>query len=392
MVEEKIMVTYQGKYAEAVKTDTNYNVKLPVLGNKYGSIYNTSDGWVLEEIDKVDQKYFSRIKLRNDGKIEYETDTMEKPTISDNKFNPENPNIGELSEKALNLFYVVKQIAGYEKLGVPPIAVLQLRYKILALSLNMLGYQSVGQIISGEPSPEKSIMDLNRAVQFIEQYPALAQYVTKVVIGKTPSVDVSLSKCADKSAFMEQFEEAQKAFFLEKSYHSERSEFLENIREPLIKPDFCIGMRENIDPRDWGTYSQTVKRLGKLLLSFNSDLLPPVERMRIIQGAHLSQDDVEHQVSLITQTAEMDEVLGIESYYFFREHEKFEEKMQREVNNESTSKLVKRFRVQLNSEEEERKKAIQRRDYFRKVYPYSSKEEREKNKKKKDDAPIFGED
>ena len=77
-------------------------------------------------------------------------------------------------------------------------------------------------------------------------------------------------------------------------------------------------------------------------------------------------------------------------------YEKFEEKMQREVNNESTSKLVKRFRVQLNSEEEERKKAIQRRDYFRKVYPYSSKEEREKkardDKSKKDEAPIFGEE
>lgn len=391
-MEEKIKVTYQGKVHEAIKNGDSYIFKLPTNGSLYGTISKSDDGWMLMERDSENYDHFLRIKLRADGRVELANEKGSQ--LSLDKYDPEYTDMGTFSEPTKNLYYIAKQLEGYDKLGVSPLEILELRYKMMGMALKMLGYQSVSQVLNGEPNPDVSVMDLNRTVQFIEQYPAFAQYVTKGGSPTTPTIDTHVSEEIDKEKFIERFEKAKQSVEEEEQYYNSRAEFFADIRHPMIKDDFCLGMKNNIKPDEWRNYSATVKKLGKLILQFNSDLLPIIEKMRIVQGDSLDQESIEHQISLVTQVPEMDEALAIESYYFMAQTANFEEKIQQDLDDERTrnstpGKVIKQFVDEVKTEAEDRRKGIERRDYYRNVYPYD-KTRRKVPPKKKDEEYVFG--
>ena len=394
-MEEKVKVTYQGKLLEALKVGERYALRTPSRGNIYGAISNSEDGWVLMEKDSEHPDYYFWIKLRDDGKMEYKNDMMRNSKVSDDVYNPEFSDMGTINEPTRYLYHTAKQLEGHQKLGVSPVDVLELRYRMMGMALKMLGYQSVEQILNGEPNPDLSVMDLNRAVQFIEQYPALAQYVTKGGNFKEPTVEVHLPEDMDKEEFTEKFESIKKSLEEEEAYYNSRNEFFTDVRHPMIGPDFCIGMKNDINPKDWNSYSGIVKKLGKAILSFNSDLLAAGEKMRIVQGASLNQLDMEHQIFLITQGPEMDEALAIESYYFMDQTQKLDERIQADLGDDRTrnstpGKVMKQFVDELKVEVSDREKAIQRRDYYRNVYPYDKSRKKPDTKKKDEEEPVFG--
>lgn len=393
-MDEKVKVTYQGKVLEALKTGDRYLLRTPQRGSLYGAISNSKDGWTLMEADSEHPDYFFWIKLKNDGRIEFANDLMRRSEFSDGVYDPEYTDMGTISEPTKNFYYAAKQLEGHKKLGIAPFDILELRYKMMGMTLKMLGYQSVSQVMNGEPNPDISVMDLNRAVQFIEQYPAFSQYVSKSGYS-SPVINVTVPDDLDKEKIKEQFEDVKKAIEAEEQYYASRGEFFTNVRHPMIKPDFCLGMKDKVAPDDWQSYTDIVKRLGKLILSINSDLLPPMDKMRVVQAASLSQEEIEHQISLITQIPEMDEALAIESYYFMDEVDSLEKDVLSDLHDDRTrnstpGKLMKQFSDELKVEAADRKKAIQRRDYYRNIYPYDKTRKKAEPKKKDEEEPVFG--
>ena len=299
MKEENVKVTYNGRIYEATKRGSSYSIY--IAG---GTISNTDDGWRLMCTDSEHPDYFFWIKYRKDGYMEYANDMMRRPGLSDGVYKPDSYCMGTIEDSARTLYYVSKQLEGHEKLGVSPVEVLELRYKMMGMALKMLGYESVSQVLHGEPNPDVSVMDLNRAVQFIEQYPAFAQYVTKGGYASSPTVEVSVPSDFDKEAFVDEYKTARQALEEEEKYYESRAEFFGNVRHPMIKSDFALGMKEKMSSYDWESYSDTVKKLGKLILGFNADLLAPAEKMKIVQATSLSKMDMEHQIFSITQIPE----------------------------------------------------------------------------------------
>lgn len=391
MEEEKVKVTYNGRMYEATKRGSSY-----CFYTANGTISNTSEGWRLMCTDSEHPDYFFWIKYRKDGYMEYANDMMRRSETSDGVYDPDRTYMGTINDSVKELYYISKQLEGHEKLGVSPVEVLELRYKMMGMALKMLGYQSVSQVLNGEPNPDVSVLDLNRAVQFIEKYPAFAQYVTRGGYSSSPTVDVHVSEEVDKEIFKQEFEAARQAVVEEEQYYDSRSEFFTNVRHPMIKSDFALGMKEKTSTQDWETYSETVKKLGKLVLGFNADLLAPAEKMKIVQSTSLSQLDMEHQIFLITQVPEMDEALAAESYYFMEEVDSLSRKVDEDLKDDRTrnstpGKTMKQFVNDLQVEAADRKKGIERRDYYRNVYPYDKSRKKSSPKKKEDDY-VFGDE
>lgn len=390
MEEEKVKVTYNGRMYEATRRGSTY-----WLNTSNGIISNTDEGWRLMCTEDEHPDYFFWIKYKKDGYMEYANDMMRMPGSSDGVYDPRYTDMGTIDESAKELYYIAKQLEGHEKLGVSPVEVLELRYKMMGMALKMLGYESVSQVLHGEPNPDVSVMDLNRAVQFIEQYPAFSQYVTKGGYASSPTVEVSVPSDFDQESFIEEYKTARQALEEEEKYYESRAEFFENVRHPMIKSDFALGMKEKMPSYDWESYSDTVKKLGKLILGFNADLLAPAEKMKIVQATSLSKMDMEHQIFSITQIPEMDEALAAESYYFIEEVDSLDRKIEEDLKDDRTrnstpGKLMKQFVDELKVESEDRKKGIERRDYYRNVYPYDKSRKKVSPKRKDDDDPVFG--
>ena len=390
MEEEKVKVTYNGKMYEATKRGSSYS-----LTTSRGYITNTSEGWKLMETDSEHPDYFFWIKYRKDGYMEYGNDSMSSSETSDGAYDPDRSYMGTIDGSVKELYYVAKQLEGHEKMGVSPVEVLGLRYRILGMTLKMLGYESVSQVLHGEPNPDISVVDLNRAVEFIEKYPAFAQYVTKGGDSSSPTVEVSIPDDFDKETFKKEFAEAKQMLEEEEKNFESRTEFFTNIRHPMIKSDFGLGMKDKMPSYDWQSYSETVKKLGKLVLGFNADLLAPAEKMKIVQATSLNKMDMEHQIFLITQTPEMDEALATESYYFIGEVDSLDRKVQESLGDERTKnstpgRTMQQFVSELQEEASDRKKSIERRNYYRNVYPYDKGRKKVSPINKEDEDPIYG--
>ena len=391
MEEEKVKVSYNGRMYEASKRGSSYSV---YVGG--ATISNSSEGWRFLCTDNEQPEYFFWIKYRKDGYMEYANDLMRRPGISDGVYRPDSYCMGTIEDSARTLYYVSKQLEAYEKMGVAPADVMELRYKMMMMSLRMLGYRSAEDVLHGEPNSDVALMDLDRVVQFIEKYPAFSQYVSKGGYSSSPTIDVNIPQDFDKEKFKQEFDEAKAALDTEMEYYSERADFWGRIKHPMIKPDFCSDMKGKVASYDWKDYSETVKKLGKLILSFNTDLLSPAEKMSLIQRTSLDKMDMEHQIFLITQVPEMDDAISAESYFFMAEVDALDKKMQEDLQDERTKnstpgKMMQQFVSDLKEEVEERKKGIERRDYYRNVYPYDKKRKKTvPGRKKEDEDPLYG--
>lgn len=389
-MEEKVKVTYNGRMYEASKHGSSYG--LNIAG---GYISGSSSEWRYSFSDSEQPDYFFWIKYRKDGYMEYANDMMRRPGLSDGVYKPDSYTMGTLEDSARTLYYVSKQLEAYEKIGVAPAEVLELRYKMMGMTLKMLGYRSIDQVLHGEPNSDVALMDLNRVVQFIEKYPAFSQYITKGGYSSSPTIDINIPEDFDKEKFMQEFNAAREALEEEDRYYDSRAEFWGNIKHPMIKPDFCSDMKGKVPSSDWTDYSETVKKLGKLILSLNADLLAPAEKMSLVQMTSLDKMDMEHQIFLITQSPEMDEAIAAESYFFMGEVDSLDKKMQEDLQDERTrnstpGKLMQQFVSELKEEAEDRRKGIERRDYYRNVYPYDKKRKKTSPKKRDDEDPRYG--
>lgn len=377
-MEEKIKVIYNGRMSEATKNGDTYN-----FHTSNGIISNLDEGWRLLCTDSEQPEYYFWIKYRNDGYMEYTNDMMTNVGVSDRVYNPDCYCMGVIEDSARELYYIAKQLEGHKKLGVSPFEVLELRYKMMGMALKMLGYESPNQVLHGEPNPDSSVIDLNSAVTFIENLPAFAQYVSKGGDITSPTLEVDIPLDFDRAAFQEEYATARQLLEHEAEIYNGRAEFFNDIRHPMIKSDFCLGMKDSMSPSDWASYSQKVKKLGHLVLRLNADFLAPAEKMRIAQATSLDNEGVKYEISKITQDAEIDEALTAESYYFMEEVDSLSRKIDYDLRDEVTrnstpGKTIRQFVSDLQAECKDRKLGIERRDYMRNVYPYEKDPEKRK--------------
>ena len=230
MEEEKVKVSYNGRMYEASKRGSSYSV---YVGG--ATITNSSEGWKYICSDSEQPDYFFWIKYRKDGYMEYANDLMRRPGISDGVYRPDSYCMGTIEDSARTLYYVSKQLEAHEKIGVAPAEIMELRYKMMMMSLRMLGYKSAEDVLHGEPNSDVALMDLDRVVQFIEKYPAFSQYVSKGGYSSSPTIDVNIPQDFDKEKFKQEFDEAKAALDTEMEYYSERADFWGRIKHELAK-------------------------------------------------------------------------------------------------------------------------------------------------------------
>lgn len=397
MAEEKINVFVKGETIEATRYDNgHYTMRLPGPLHLRRVLSSSEEGWLFQEDDTDGSGSYFWMKMKKDGTVEYANDmTNEIKTIAKD-YHPDFSDLGTLSNLGKEMYGVIQQIEGYEKLGVSPADILDLRKKIMGLSLKMLGYDDINSIFYTEPNTDDSIMDLDHTVKYLEKYPALAQYVSRMKYSGLDTVIVNTPEDFSKEEFKKMYEEAKEDYDKEMEYTSERLYEIQRRRDGFILPDFCKGLKPFLqkkgiikrgNPTPWDDYSDTVKKLAKLVLGFNSDLLPPHEKMRVVQSTSLNQVELLHQVSLITEPAEMDEVLADESYFFINESYRLTQKVQDDLTDNRTSDStpgnIMRELAKITAQEAEgRKKAIQDRHYYRNIYPYDATRKVDLNKKK----------
>ena len=235
-------------------------------------------------------------------------------------------------------------------------------------------------------------MDLDHAIRYIERYPAFAQYVSRIRYTGLETVMVNTPEDFSKEEFRIEFEKAKNDYENESAYVDDRLFEIERRRHDMLLPDFCKGMKSFLqkrggqkrgEPTSWDEYSDTTRKLAKLILGFNADLLSAQEKMRVVQATSLNQVELLHQISLITEPAEMDEVLAEESYFFLEEAKRFSAKMMEDTSpkrvvDSTVAKLMLELAGETLEEAEDRKRAIVTRDYLRNVYPYEKDPEARK--------------
>lgn len=399
---EKVNVFLKGEVLEATRDENgNYYLSLqtPPSSKLRRTLTNFEDGWIFSEDDSEHPDSYFWMKMYNDGTVEYTNDRMDRTQIATKDYHPDFSDLGTLNNLGKEVYGIIQQLEGYEKLGVAPNDVLDLRKKILGLSLKMLGYENVNSIFYTDPNPDSSILDLEHAVKYIERYPALAQFVTRMKYSGLDTVNVNLPEGISKEEFQQMYQESKEDYDREVEYTSERLYEFERRRDTFILPDFGKGLKAFLErkgsvrrnrPNEWNQYADTTKGLAKLLLGFNADLLSPNEKMRVVQSTSLNQVELLHQVSLITEPAEMDEVLASESYYFINEAERLSKRVQEVLGDERTESstpgnIMKELAEVSSQEAEDRKKAIKDRYYYRNIYPYDTTRKVKTNRKKEDE-------
>lgn len=403
---EKINVYVKGETIEATKNENgNYYVSLPTPPNSSltRNLSSEEDGWRFTEHDSEHPDSYFWMKMYKDGTVEYANDMMKSSKIVVRNYHPDFSDLGTLSNLGKEIYGIIQQLDGYEKLGVAPNDVLDIRRKIMGLSLKMLGYGDINSIFYAEPNPDDSILDLNHTVKYLERYPALAQYVTRMKYSGLDTVMVNIPQDGSKEEFQQMYQAAKEDYDAEFAYVSERLYEIGRRRDPFILPDFGKGLKQFLErknagkrgqPNAWNDYVDTTKKLSKLILGFNSDLLPAHEKMRVVQSTSLNQVELLHQISLITEPAEMDEVLASESYYFINEADRLSQKVQEDLGDDRTSSstpgnIMKELAEVSKLEAEDREKAIKDRHYYRNIYPYDRARKvdygTKANRKKEDD-------
>lgn len=407
---EKFNVFIKGETVEATKNDNGqYVVNLPtsLSSSLSRSIISIENGWRFIENDSRYPDSYFWMEFGKDGTVKYTNDMMKNVKVAAQNYNPDLSDLGNLTGAAKEIYGVIRQLDAHEKLGVTPSEVIDLRKNIMALSLRMLGYENINSIFYTEPNPDNSILDLEHAVKYLERYPALAQYVKKEKYSGLDSFVVDIPEGGSKEEFQEMYQTAKEDFEKESEYTIERLYEIKRRRDFFLLPDFGKGMKQFLEnksrgkrgePNEWDAYVDTTKKLSKLVLGFNADLLPAHERMKVVQATSLNQVELLHQVSLITEPAEMDEVLASESYYFINEADRLSKRVQEVLGDERTENstpgnILKELSETSNLEAEERRNAINNRNYYRNVYPYDRTRKvnyaSKSNRKKEDEMEYF---
>ena len=393
MAEEKINVLYKGEFLEATKNKYGYTLDLPSPDGLKRTLYSTENGWQFDENSTEHSDSYFWMRMNNDGSVEYANDMTPAAQTIEKHYYPDFSDLGHLNNLGREMYGLIQQLEGYEKLGVSPADVLDLRRKIMELTIvKMLGYKEVNSVFYTESNPDNSIMDLDHAIRYIERYPAFAQYVSRIRYTGLETVMVNTPEDFSKEEFRIEFEKAKNDYENESAYVDDRLFEIERRRHDMLLPDFCKGMKSFLqkrggqkrgEPTSWDEYSDTTRKLAKLILGFNADLLSAQEKMRVVQATSLNQVELLHQISLITEPAEMDEVLAEESYFFLEEAKRFSAKMMEDTSpkrvvDSTVAKLMLELAGETLEEAEDRKRAIVTRDYLRNVYPYEKDPEARK--------------
>lgn len=388
---EKFNITYRGQLVEALETDSGeIIVGLPEQDGYRTTVVSCDQGWRFIRTDNSDIEYHFWMQLDHNNNLEHGNDVDRNQPgmkVSEYGYNPDTSYMGHLDDVAREFYCVVEQLRGYKKLGVSPIDLINLRKGILDRTLKFLGYDSPQDVLYGEPNPGKSIMDLEKAIVYLEKHPALSQYATKANYRGVESVK---TKIPDPFKFnKEEFRNVVKAAttFLDigNRNYDERMEYLSDKRNEWFLPDFCMDMKHGVDPDDWQHYVDITRAMAKLVLGFNADLLSPDQKMKIVQATGLEQLDLLDKVAMITDSDDVGRAIDIETYYFVDEAERYDRKVRPDAESSSVkgsnpSNVALRHIAENNAEAAKKLEKIKSRSYYRHDYLYRKLEEKEPEK------------
>ena len=394
MAEEKINVLYKGKIIEVVKDEQgSYCVDLPAPEHLTRTLRSFEGGWQFDEYETSNPSSYCWLKLTDDGMLEFANDMSSKKSVLAQNYNPELSCLDihtDLRDQAKEMYSVIKQVEGYEKLGVAPVDVITLRKNTLDLALKMLGYRDKNDVLFSEPNLDESIMDLSHAVDYLENFPVLGPYVER----KKSGIDIYEVKTpADfsKEKFKKDFKSAQEDYEKEVVYVAERKGDIDRRRDDFLLPDFCKGLKQFIQKKGtkttWGNYFEAVKSLSKILLESNSDLLDFNLRSRIVQSVSSSRLEVMDRITRITlDRFGMNPILDAETEFFEHETIRLSVRVGEQISTDrtkdtTTAKIMKEVLEETYGEVERRREAIKNRDYHENIRPFDRSRKKVANKK-----------
>lgn len=301
------------------------------------TISRDSIGWKLssEVVDAGNE--FSNVWMTDEGKIGTNSSSNQEIKWLEETVDPNKKSEDPVYLKAQKMFDVLsknlKTIIAYERIGLTPEHVVDLRKQLLDDYLRLLGYNSISDIRKKE-EPTGEYASLARVGKKLESYKTLAfvrrengilnieNYLVKLpelLSPETGEPTQIMSGYKDRVQTYEDELQENASFFQQKDDMLERSRYL--------SPDYFQNMRRKITPEEWRKYNDMTIRVGRLIMGLNYDLIPKEEREKVEDLTGLSQLEVEDKISQVIDDRSFDEAADIENKYAIAETQGFSQKI-----------------------------------------------------------------
>lgn len=263
--------------------------------------------------------------------------------------------------------------------------IIELRKKILVDYIKLLGYSSISDIRNGvEPTGEYAT--LSKVGEKLENYKTLA-FVQKD--NDNPSVDaykikiLEMMKHETESAdraidnYYKMVEDSAEELQEDMEFFGNKDENLRRARS--LFPDYFKTMKSQLSEDDWEKYTIETRKVARLILELNYDLLPKEEQKGLSNFTNLTQLEVEDKISKVIDSPSFNAATNIESVYAEKETQSFTENLDKfsesseRFQQGELAKSLKELKDEALETRKEKQDKISKYEELKKVYEKATK-------------------
>lgn len=315
---EVFEVLYKGKKANAVKINNGIYVKLPTRYGESGrefkeSISRDSIGWKFSSSIVGNAEYSFNLWLLDNGRIGHYNPKEDKMLVTKEPFNPDIKKEGKLYSIAIELYKTIEQLEAYEKCDISASKTCEDRIKKLESTLKLLGYPRI-EDVKFELDDSKGYLALRRIREQLEHYINLGAYIH--LEGSRNQEDIIRVKVPE-AITREAFDELRVPVIEEDSDNRNFMEKQDDKKDILA--DYCAQMTKKMPYKEWRIYSNVVKKVTKLLLELNADLVSEKYGLQVSDLSELSENELKDRIYSLINSKEFSMACEIEDRIFERE-------------------------------------------------------------------------
>lgn len=326
-------------------------ISLPLSVNEHGkysknTIQLDSIGWRISSREIVDKNTFSNVWITNQGDICYNSSENQNTLWLDEKIDPNKKIDNPVYRRAQELYDILEKnletIIAYQEADFEPSKIIDLRRKMLAIYIKLLGYNAMSDI-RNQARPSGEFAGLSKVGEKLAKYRKTTFVRNDInLLGDENYVtDFSgVDKADEKSPkqiitdCLKLVEDLEKEFQEESESINKRNEILDRGR--FLSGDYFLGMKDKVSQEEWQKYQMTVLKVAKLVMELNYDILSKADREGLRDLSELSQAEIEDEISQIIDDRSFDDACDVENRYAAAETEQFAGKID-ELSNSSES-------------------------------------------------------
>lgn len=340
---ENLYLTHNGERIVFTKLrNGNNGITLPLSVDESGkysknTVELDSTGWRISKREIVDKSVFSNVWITNQGNICYNSNENPDIVWLDEKISPDKQIDNPIYRRAQELYKILYEnletIIAYQNSEIVPSKVIDLRRKVLATYIKLLGYNSLSDV-RNNVKPSGEFVSLSNIGERLVNYKKTTFIRNEINLlgNENYAIDFSgVDKTGKKSSkevigeCLELIKTLGNEFQLDSDFIAKRNEILDRGRS--LSEDYFLDMKDKVTMEEWKEYHSTVAKVAKLIMGLNYDVLPKEDREGIEDLSKLSQIEMEDEISKVIDDKSFDDACNIENKYAVSETEQFESKI-----------------------------------------------------------------